>query len=181
MAFLGNPFNPADVPPAEDFTPLPSGEYPAVIVDSDVKPTKAGTGQYLELQFQVIDGPCKGRMVWSRLNLDHPNPKTVEIAQRDLSAICHALGITQAITDSALLHNRPLLIRVEYREATGQYGASNEVKAYKRLEGVPQAQLVPQQYAAQPAQQYAPPPSPFAAQPQQPAAPQAPAWAKPAA
>ena len=177
MAFLGNPFSPADVPPAEDFTPLPSGEYPAVILDSDMKPTKAGNGQYLELQFQVIDGPCKGRMVWGRLNLDNPNPQAVEIAQRDLSAICHALGITQAITDSAALHNRPLVIRVEYREGTGQYRASNEIKGYKRMEGVPQAQPVPQQYAAQPAG--AAPPSPFA-QPQ-PAAPQAPAWAKPAA
>jgi hypothetical protein len=178
MAFLGNPFNPADVPPANDITPLPSGEYPAVIVDSDMKPTKAGTGQYLELHFQVIDGPMKGRQVWGRLNLDNPNPKAVEIAQRDLSAICQALGITQTITDSAALHNRPLMIRVEYREGTGQFGASNEVKAYKRLEGVPQAQPVPQQYAAQPVQQYAPP-SPFA-QPQ-PAAPAVPAWAKPAA
>ncbi|MGE0209766.1 MAG: DUF669 domain-containing protein [Lysobacteraceae bacterium] len=183
MAFLGNPFNPNDVPPAEDFTPLPSGEYPAVIVDSDMKPTKAGTGQYLELHFQIIDGPCKGRQVWGRLNLDNPNPKAVEIAQRDLSAICHALGITQAITDSAVLHGRPLVIRVEYREGTGQYGPSNEIKAYKRLEGVP-PQPVPQQYAAPPAG--AVPPSPFA-QPQayaQPAAPQpqqAPAWAKPAA
>lgn len=168
MAFLGNPFDPNAVQPSQDIAPMPSGEYPAIIIDSDMKPTKSGTGQYLELSFQIIDGPMKGRMVWARLNLDNPNPKAVDIAQRDLSAICHATGITQAITDSQALHHKPMVIRVEYREATGQFGASNEIKGYKRMEG------------AAPAAQ----PSPFTA-PQQPAANAAPAgapaWAKPAA
>ncbi len=179
MAFLGQQFDPNAVPPREDFTPLPSGEYPVIITDSDMKPTKAGTGQYLELTFQVIDGPSKGRLVWARLNLDNPNPKAVEIAQRDLSAICHAVGHAQALTDSQVLHNRPLVIRVEFVQAGGRnQHDGNEVKAYKRLDGAAPA------HAAPPAQQYAPSQpqvSPFAqAQPATPAN-QPPAWAKPAA
>jgi hypothetical protein len=168
MAFLGNAFDPTTVPPADDFTPLPSGEYPAMIIDSEMKPTKAGTGQYLELTFQVIDGPMKNRLVWSRLNLENPNPKAVEIAQRDLSAICAAAGIQHAITDSTPLHNRPLVIRVEFVPAGPKNNRDgNEIKAYKRLDGAPQASP----FAATPAQQAAPPP---------PAA--APGWAhKPAA
>ena len=168
MAFLGNTFDPNAVEPAQDFAPLPSGEYPAVITDSEMKPTKAGTGQYLELTFQVVDGPAKGRLVWSRLNLDNPNPKAVEIAQRDLSAICAAAGINQAINDSQHLHNRPMVIRVEFVPAGPKNNRDgNEVKAYKRLEGAPLAAQA----------------SPFVspAQAAQPAANQAPNWAKPAA
>ncbi len=155
MAFLGQQFDPNTVEPSQAFEPLPSGEYPAIITDSEMKPTKSGAGHYLELTFQIIDGPMKNRLTWSRLNLDNPNPKAVEIAQRDLSAILHAVGQMQAITDSAVLHNRPLVIRVEYVKADGdkRKNDGNEVKAYKRLEGVaaPAPQASPFQKPATPA------------------------------
>ncbi len=35
---------------------LPEGKYLAVIVDSEEKVNRKGTGSYLELRFQVIDG-----------------------------------------------------------------------------------------------------------------------------
>ncbi len=178
MAFLGQQFDPTAVAPREDFSPLPSGEYPVIIIDSDMKPTKAGTGQYLELTFQVIDGPSKGCLTRARLNLDNPNPKAVEIAQRDLSAICHALGHAQMLTDSQVLHNRPLVIRVEFVPAGGRnQHDGNEVKAYKRLDGAAPV------HAAPPAQHHAPSQpqgNPFANQPPAPAN-QPPTWAKPVA
>ncbi len=175
MAFLGTTFDPNTVAPSQDFQPLPSGEYPAIITDSEMRPTKRGDGQYLELTFQIIDGPMKGRLVWSRLNLENPNQKAVEIAQRDLSAICHAVGITRAITDSQQLHNLPMMIRVEFIPAgtKGSDRDSNEVKAYKRLEGAPAPAAQPSPFAAPPAAQSS------AAAPA--AAPSAPAWARPAA
>ena len=63
-----NGFDAATVDPATDFEPLPAGKYLAVITDSEMKPTKAGTGHYLQMTFQVIDGPFKNRLLWSRLN-----------------------------------------------------------------------------------------------------------------
>jgi hypothetical protein len=153
MAFLGQAFNPQEVAPSVDLQPLPSGEYPAMIVDSQMKPTKTPGGQYLELVYQVIDGPMKGRMVWSRLNLVNKSPKAVEIAQRDLSAICAAVNETNLVNDSAVLHNRPHLIRVEFVPADydavtkpgGNRKDGNEVAAYKRLDGAPatMAPIVP--------------------------------------
>lgn len=136
MAFLGQPFDPNTVPPAEDFAPWPSGEYPAMIIDSEMKQTKAGNGSYLALTFQAIDGPMKNRLVWANLNLDNQNPKAVEIAQRELSSICAACGVTSAITDSQQLHNIPMQIRVEFVPAGPKSQRdSNQIKAYKRLEG----------------------------------------------
>lgn len=132
MALIGH-FDATNVAPSEDFSPIPVGEYSAHIVDSDVKPTKNNTGHYAELEFEVTAGEFKGRRVWACLNLDNPNPKAVEIAQRELSAICHAVGVLQ-VTDTQQLHYKPLVIRVDIEERDG-YGPRNVIKAYKAVPG----------------------------------------------
>lgn len=136
MANIGS-FNAADVKPAEDFSPIPVGDYPAMIVDSDVKPTKSGNGHYAELVFEVTEGQYKGRKVWARLNLDNPNAKAVEIAQRELSAICHAVGKMQ-ISDTQELHFKPMVIRVDIEESEG-YAPRNAIKSYKAAGAAAQA------------------------------------------
>lgn len=144
MAQIGQ-FDATNIAPREDYTPLPTGEYRAQIVDSDLKPTKNNDGHYAELVFECMDAPHKGRKVWARLNLDNKNPKTVEIAQQDLSAICHAVGKLK-INDTFELHNKPLIIRVEFVRADGakQRNDGNEIRAYKALDGgTPQAASVP--------------------------------------
>lgn len=130
MALIGY-FDATQVAPREDFSPIPVGEYVVQIIDSDVKPTKSGNGHRLELTFEVMDGEYKGRRVFEGLNLDNPNPKTVEIAQRELSAICHAIGKLQ-VSDSQELHYKPLVIRVDIEERDG-YSPRNVVKAYKAV------------------------------------------------
>lgn len=132
MALIGH-FDATQVAPREDLSPIPVGEYVVQITDSDVKPTKSGNGHRLELTFEVMDGEYKGRKVFEGLNLDNPNPKAVEIAQRDLSAICHAVGKLQ-VSDSQELHYKPLVIRVDIEERDG-YSPRNVVKAYKAVAG----------------------------------------------
>lgn len=132
MALIGH-FDATNVAPREDIEPIPVGEYSAHIVDSDVKPTKNNTGHYAELEFEVTAGEFKGRKVWARLNLDNPNPKAVEIAQRELSAICHAVGVLQ-VTDTQQLHYKPLVIRVDVEQRDG-YSPQNVIKAYKAAPG----------------------------------------------
>lgn len=131
MAYLGQAFDPAAVEPAQDFEPVPAGEYMVIITDSEMRATRAG-GEMLSLTHQVIEGEFKGRLIWETLNLVNANPKTVQIAQQHLSAICHAVGITQAITDSEQLHNRPLVVRVEVDHQEG-YRPRNRVKAWKAI------------------------------------------------
>ena len=57
-------FDANSVEPTSDFEPIPAGKYPAVIAESEMKPNKAGTGHFLQLTFQVIDGPYKNRFLW---------------------------------------------------------------------------------------------------------------------
>lgn len=130
MASLSG-FNANDVPPLADFDPIPNGKYIAAIVESEQKPTKSGTGHYLELKFQVLEGEHKGRLLWSRLNLDNPNQTAVNIARAELSAICHAVGVMSP-PDSSDLHNLPLQITVKCVKRTDTGELTNEIKGYAR-------------------------------------------------
>ncbi len=121
-------FNANEVEPSVGFEAIPAGKYQAVIVDSDMKPNKAGTGEYLQLEFEIIEGEYKNRKVWTRLNLNNPNADAVRMARADLSAICHAVNVIQP-GDSVELHNLPLTITVKCRK-TPDGDIVNEVKGY---------------------------------------------------
>lgn len=169
MANFGFTFDASTVQPSDDLAPLPTGEYNVMIIASEMKPTKTGLGQYLELTMQVLDGACINRLIWARLNLVNQNQTAMEIAQRELSAICHAVGVL-AVQDSEQLHNIPLKIRVVVK-SDQQYGDRNEIKAYKPMNGgQPQATPGQQAVAARQANPWQQP----AQQPQQ-------AWQQPAA
>ena len=134
MADLGN-FDANKVEPAGDFEPIPAGKYLAVITGSQMKPTRKGSGSYLELTFQVIDGDYKGRQLWSRHNLDNPNTQTVQIARGELSAICRATGV-MAPRDSVELHNLPLVLHVRCKNRDDNGELANEVKGFSKKEAV---------------------------------------------
>jgi hypothetical protein len=126
-------FNANDVDPASDFEAIPAGKYLAVIIESEVKPNKSGTGSYLQLTFQVIDGEYKNRFLWARLNLDNPNATAVKIARAELSAICRAVGV-MAPGDSVELHDLPLVISVKCKKRADTGEVTNEIKGYAKKE-----------------------------------------------
>ncbi len=130
-----NGFDANNVEPADELEPIPAGKYVAVITDSEMKPTKAGSGSYLQLTFQIVEGDFANRLFWVRLNLDNPNATAVEIARRELSAICRSVGVLVP-TDSADLHNLPCCIhvRVKRRNDTGEL--QNEIKGYSKKDAV---------------------------------------------
>lgn len=128
-------FDANQVEPTGDFDPIPAGKYAAVITDSEMKPNKAGTGSLLQLTFQIIEGEHQNRLLWARLNLDHPNAVAVQIARADLSAICRAVGVL-APTDSAELHNLPMVVSVRCKKRTDTGEITNEIKGFSKKEAV---------------------------------------------
>lgn len=121
-------FDAAQVEPTS-FDVVPAGEYEAVIVSSEMKPTTTG-GEMLVLELQILNGKYQNRKVWDRLNLVNSNDQAVTIAKGTLSAICRAVGVLTP-KDSSELHNRPLLIKVAVQPARDRYSESNTIKAYK--------------------------------------------------
>ena len=124
-------FNAETIAPSVAFEAIPAGKYNAVITDSEVKTNRRGDGSYLQLEFEIIDGDYKGRKLWSRLNLNNPNPDAVRMAQADLSAICHAVG-NLCPKDSIELHNLPLVINVRCRK-TPDGEIVNDIKNYEAV------------------------------------------------
>ena len=96
---------------SNSFGPLPAGEYECMIVKSDTKATKAGTGHYLECEMHVISGEHSGRRHWERFNLDNPNAQAVKIAQESLAKLCAAIGVDE-VDDSEQLHDRPFIAEI---------------------------------------------------------------------
>ena len=129
-------FNANDFAPTQTYEPIPEGSYKAVITESEEKPTKAGTGSYMQLTVEIIDGQHSGRKLIDRLNLNNPNKVAVDIAQRTLSSICRATGVMTP-TDSQELHDKPMMVKVVIRPAQGEYSASNEIKSYMVGESIP--------------------------------------------
>ena len=130
-----NGFDAATVEPAEDFEAIPAGKYLAVVTESEMKPTKNGGGNYLQLTFQIIDGKYRNRNLWARLNLDNSSQTAVEIAKKELSAICRAVGV-MAPKDSAELHSLPLVISVKCKKREDTGDVVNEIKGYAKKEAV---------------------------------------------
>ena len=131
-------FDANQVEPSSDLDPIPAGKYLAVITESEMAPNKAGTGHYLKLTFQVIEGQFKNRLLWTRLNLDNPNATAVQIARGELSAICRAVGVL-APSDSVELHNLPLVIHVKCKKRTDTGEITNELKGFTKKETPPPA------------------------------------------
>ena len=158
MASLSG-FDASQVPEQQEFSAIPEGQYVVIATASEEKVTKAGTGKYLQITFEVLDGPFKGRKLWARLNLWSPNQTAKDIAQRELGAICRAVGVIRP-NDSAELHNKPLVVNVGVELDTTKNRQNNVVTKYEPL---PQGGMAAQPAAAaapaayqQPAQAAAP-------------------------
>lgn len=162
-------FDATTVEPNKPFDPLPVGRYVVQIVDSELRVTKDGRGQYLWLEADVLEGEYQGRKLFDRLNLVNANPTTVEIAQRNLSAICHAVGKLQ-VNDSQELHLIPLIADVKVKPSKDEeYGPSNVVRYLPLEQPRPAATARPapasQPAAAQPTAAPAPAAKPASASP----------------
>jgi len=121
---------------------LPPGKYKGVIVDSrqeNVEKNGQIVGGYLALDLTPIEGPLQGTKQTDRLNLHHTNPKTVEIANKQLSAYCHVLNTFQ-FNDTSELHNKPFLFEVGFQKGqepseANPNGGYTEVKNIRDLNG----------------------------------------------
>jgi hypothetical protein len=171
MAFLGQTFDANELPQGTggNFEPLPEGNYNATVTQAELKATNDGTGQYIKLRLDITGPSHQGRVIFSNLNIKNASAKAEEIGRQQLGDIMRAIGLAK-VTDTDQLIGGNLNIKLAIRaartdEKTGKtYEASNEVKAYRAINGA----------AAPTFQAAAPAAAPAAAAP----AKAAPPWAK---
>jgi hypothetical protein len=163
MVALPQVYNTADLPDTGgNLVLIPPGDYQAVIVKSEMKPTKDSTGQFLALTVIITQGQFQNTEFIERLNIVNQNAQAVEIAYKTLARISEAVGMAQTPSDSNQLHNKPMIVVVETevgkpytKDGVERQGKDKSViKKYKPLPAVGVAasfgapQAVSQQSAA---------------------------------
>jgi hypothetical protein len=131
-------FDARTIEPSQGYDLIPPGDYDAVIIASEMKPTKDGKGVLLALDFKILGGQYQNRQIRSNLNMQNENSTTVEIAQGQLSAICRAVGVLTP-TDSSELHMKPLQITIKTVKRKDNGELANEIKGYKPRSAQPVA------------------------------------------
>lgn len=121
MASLGKIFDTSNQQGQDTNDVLPAGDYMMQVVQSEVRATKDGSGQYVWLELDILDGEHAGRKYWERLNIWNANPTAAEIANRALTSLTRACGLV-AIEDTEELHFKPIKVRVgvSKRKDTGE-------------------------------------------------------------
>lgn len=130
MADLGMTLDPNAVPEDErSFEPIPFGDYMVQAIETDVVPTKTGTGRRIAITLQVIDGPYAGRQIFEGINIVNASAEAQRIGQRQLADLCLSVDLPK-ISNSDELIGRPFLARIGVQPARGEYGPRNVVKRW---------------------------------------------------
>ncbi len=110
MASIGGSFNP-DAEPSSGYKPLPAGEYALEIVESDYDVNAGGNGMVLKCKAQIVGGDYDCRPFYINYSLEHADPQTMEIGQRDFAGLRRAVGVLSPV-DSGQLHFVPFRVRL---------------------------------------------------------------------
>lgn len=111
----------------------PLDDYKMQITNQETKPVANNPDNgYLELTLTCMEGPKQGQEFKDRFNLRNSNPKTVEIAYKQLSAYCHAIGRLQIQRTEDLVGGY-LIARIGPQEDNDKY---SEVKYVMTPQGV---------------------------------------------
>ena len=137
---LDAPINANELPVDEmNFDSIPAGWYSVTVNGAEIKQTKAGTGQYINLGLSITGPSHQGRMVFDIINIRNPNPKAEEIGRKNLGQIMKAVGLAQ-LQDTDQLVGGSMQVKVSVEDASDpQYGdvngKQNRIKGYKAVEG----------------------------------------------
>lgn len=152
---LNQSFKAAEMPQStNDFSPLPAGWYQTTIAGAEVKTTKAGTGQYIAVRYDILGPTHQGRVVFGNLNIANPSEKAESIGRQQLGELMRAIGLNEVVdTDQLIGGNCEIKLKVRKSE---EYGDSNDVQSWKAVAGGQMPKGQPMQ-AAQPIQAQQPP------------------------
>lgn len=133
MSFFDNGFDADKVEPnSGGFDPIPAGEYRAVIMSSQEKPTRKD-GKQLSVQFQIDGGKYNNRKVFYNINLVcKSSAKAEEIGHGQLSALLRAVN-TPRPRHAAEIVGKACLLNLSVVPDDYNGGMKNEVRGVKPI------------------------------------------------
>lgn len=122
-----------------DFGPIPDGWYATKIVAAEIKQTKAGTGNYVSVQFSVTGPTHANRRIFSIYNIQNPNAEAEKIGLAELARLAGACGI-EKLDDTDQLVGMHCEVKVATQKSI-EYGDKNVVKGAREgsVKNVPMA------------------------------------------
>jgi len=117
---LFTPFNPLEHDPSQGVGQLPVGRHLVIVESASVEENSSGTGGLVKFILATQEG---GKQVY-RLNLFHSDEKTVQIAQKQLSALCHVMNVFQLGSDGkqlSALYNIPFAVDIRQQKNDERY------------------------------------------------------------
>ncbi len=118
---------------SDGFTAIEPGEYVAIITDTEWKEPNGGGLPMLQATLQIVEGDCKGRMLFDYLCVNHVQDNVKSMAMKKMASICRAIN-TPTPQDDSELHDKPLVIKVGYQKKKDPADdLRNNVKKYAPL------------------------------------------------
>ena len=129
-----------DIRTAVPFEPIPAGKYTVRGDATDLKPTKNGTGQYIEVEFVVLGPRFQGRKLFGRHNIVNNSAESMRIGRQQVKSLMVAGGMSQEqinrFNDTDQLLGLTVNARVEIDEGSGQYSPQNRIKGYEKATSI---------------------------------------------
>lgn len=114
------------------YSPLPPGDYLVVAKAGELKATKSGSGEYVNVEFTIIGEKFNQRKLFHRFNTKNENPTAVKIGKELMAQFFLAAGLKSeqlsAVTPDDFAGQSCLAnVIVE----TSTYGEQNVIKSFK--------------------------------------------------
>lgn len=143
-----------------DYSPLPAGWYPAVLLEFDVKPMKDNVGLSAKVMMKVTEGEFSNRQIRDWLTLVHnTSPQANDIGQSRLRAWCDAVGIPPNLSSADPLIGKTVLVKVKQetgKDWTDKDGVVRKGRLENRIETFKAYGPVPAAVPPTPVQQFTP-------------------------
>ncbi len=113
------------------FPVAPPGTYRALVEHAEIKPTKAGTGRYVQVNMSLVDHPHKGIRVMAFLNFENQNQTAQNIGRAQLKKFLASFGAVTAIdlkNIGMLAKNKVISVVLDIED--GQRGPQNRVEEF---------------------------------------------------
>lgn len=141
MAFLGETFSTDSLPqPDRNYELIPEGWYNVSITKAELGNTKSGTGQKIDIRYDITGPTQQGRVIFQAINIRNQSQKAEEIGRQQLGEIMRAIGLAK-VEDTDQLIGGQLQIKIKIREASDRDKAAgyndprNEVAGCKAISG----------------------------------------------
>lgn len=146
-------FDSSQYNPEQGVGQLSVGRHLVVIEKDEIKKANGSNGGYLQFDLKGVN-QSQGETGAYRLNLfaaGENAQKTIEIASRQLSAVCHAVGVPGLNGDTSVLWNLPFMVEVAYQKGHNPKTDGEDAKGYTEIKRVYYAdgsEIKPGQYGA---------------------------------